>query len=272
MEHIYYRLKIILESPMSIGSGKEEETDHDIVLNSKGEPYIPGTTLAGVYRSLFAKKAQEKLFGYIDGTNHLQSPLVVYDAKCTNYSENISIRDSVRLDEYKVAETGAKFDFQVAETGLEFVSYIELDKRHTKEMVCAIENQILPALNSGKILLGHKTTRGYGQIGVKCQRKTFDLCNEGERDIWLDFDMFDDKEWCDGDSIVIGEYKIDSNNETVIKIPLIQKGAISIRRYLTEAEENQPDYEQLSLKYKDENGKERPVIPGTSWAGAFRHR
>jgi len=266
MGHLYYRLKIKLDSPMSIGSGKETETDGDIILNSNNEPYIPGTSLAGIYRSLFDKEKQETFFGYIDGEKHLQSPIIVYDGQCLNYNRgDISNRDSVKLDEYKVAETGAKFDFQIAETGLEFVSYIELDKNHTKEMENAIENIILPALNSGKISLGHKTTRGYGKVSVIYQKKEFDLDTDCGLNCWLDFDMFDDNNWStdEKDELIPKKYTTDFE---IIKIPLVQKGAVSIRRYVTNAGENQPDYEQLTLK------DERPVIPGTSWAGAFRHR
>ena len=262
MKHTYYRVKITLDSPMSIGSGKQDTTDSDIVLNSKNEPYIPGTSLAGIYRSLFDEAEQKTFFGEINEKNHVQSPIVVYDGKCVNYTKNVSVRDSVKLDEYKVAETGAKFDFQVAETGLEFVSYIELDKNHSQEMEDAVEAEILPALNSGRISLGHKTSRGYGKVSVKYQKKEFDLCAESELEEWLDFDMFDAKNWvcCEKSP---KEYNFDGE---LITIPLVQKGAISIRRYVTDAGENQPDYEQLTLK------DSCPVIPGTSWAGVFRHR
>ena len=262
MTHIYYRLKITLDSPMSIGSGKETKTDGDIVLNSKNEPYIPGTSLAGIYRSLFKEEDKDKFFGYIKGKKCVQSPIAVYDGKCAVYeSKDVSKRDSVRLDDYKVAKEGAKFDFQIAETGLEFISYIELDKNHTQEMEDAVENTILPALNSGKISLGHKTTRGYGKVSVTCQKKAFDL--SAELDEWLDFDMFEDAKWSCCDNITIEDGKFGGE---IIKIPLIQDGAVSIRRYVTEAGDNQPEYEQLTLK------DNRPVIPGTSWAGAFRQR
>jgi len=264
---------------MSIKSGKENETDGDIVLNSKGEPYIPGTSLAGIYRSLFCEEEQlDEFFGYItkneedrktkrskNAPDNLQSPIVVYDGKCCNYKENISVRDSVSLDEYKVAETGAKFDFQVAETGLEFISYIELDKHHTEDMEKAVEDKIIPALNSGIISLGHKKTRGYGRVSVAYQKREFDI--ETELDEWLDFDMFDDGSWDGISEEELSEYEY---NGEIITIPLVQKGAISIRRYVTDAPESEektfPDYEQITLK----NGT--PVIPGTSWAGAFRHR
>ena len=58
-----------------------------------------------------------------------------------------------------------------------------------------------------------------------------------------------------------------------LKLVLKQEGPITIRRYTTEVfaengKNNIPDYEQL-VYVRD---KEKiPVIPGTTWAGAFRH-
>ena len=36
-----------LASPLSIGSGEEEHSDSDVVFRASGEPYIPGSSLAG---------------------------------------------------------------------------------------------------------------------------------------------------------------------------------------------------------------------------------
>ncbi len=48
-----------------------------------------------------------------------------------------------------------------------------------------------------------------------------------------------------------------------IEVPLKMKGGISIRQYA--AKKNEPDFVQLT-----DHGK--PVIPGSSFAGAIRHR
>lgn len=92
---------------------------------------------------------------------------------------------------------------------------------------------------------------------------------------------------------------ISSDNSIKIDLELELKGGISIRRYSTDVaasemkegdnedskssekakseagdKNNQdkamPDYEQLTVK--GVGGTDIPVIPGTSWAGAFRHR
>ena len=59
----YYRIQFQLTSPLAVGSGENHLTDRDIVRDSRGIPYIPGTALAGVYRSLFPKEIAEQYFG-----------------------------------------------------------------------------------------------------------------------------------------------------------------------------------------------------------------
>ena len=46
---IYYYVRMELLSPISIGNGDELLTDHDCLRNSKGVPFIPGTSLACVF-------------------------------------------------------------------------------------------------------------------------------------------------------------------------------------------------------------------------------
>ncbi|MDR2749316.1 MAG: RAMP superfamily CRISPR-associated protein [Clostridiales bacterium] len=275
MNHVYYRLTLTLVSPASIGSGLEENTDCDIALDSRKCPYIPGTALAGLFRALVGNEDdKKKFFGEITPERSVQSPILVYDGKCVNFSkEKISIRDSVALDEHKTAIHNMKFDFEIAETGLVFVAFIEIDKNHDDSFQVAaerlIEGYLLPAVNSGAARLGHKSTRGYGQISVGYQKRSFDLSSAKTLNKWLDFNMFDEKSW--KMNIQTPEPFKDDSVE-IITIPLKLRGGISIREYSTEAgpeenkEEHMPDYKQLALS------DNRPVIPGTSWGGAFSGR
>ena len=81
-------------------------------------------------------------------------------------------------------------------------------------------------------------------------------------DKWLDFDMYDNKDWKELD---INQNNVEVINNKII-ISLKQDSALSIREYRTdfEKDKNLPDYQQMT--YKDG----RPVIPGTSWAGMFK--
>ena len=61
----YFYIEFELASALTIGGKSSRLTDRDIVKNSRGEPYIPATALAGIYRSLFCEKEKGLYFGYM---------------------------------------------------------------------------------------------------------------------------------------------------------------------------------------------------------------
>ena len=179
----------------------------------------------------------------------------MYDALCTKGDKDyITNRDFVKLKD-KVAVKGAKFDCQVVETGAEFVSYCEL-------LDCSYETVLeaaFAALNNGEIGLGAKTTRGFGRVNLSVKKRVFK-----DVDNWLDFKMFEESEWA---SLQPLSLKNTFSDTAVIQIGLRSLGGLSIREYSTDID--MPDYKTLSLKTRSNYS---PVIPGSSWAGAFRDR
>lgn len=288
MKKIYYKLNITLASPLAIGSGLNAETDKDVILNSICKPYIPATAIAGVLRSYifnaFSEEKANAVFGYVKNKSDAKkekdkdkkenekeeeeqrnSTVKIYDASYKSNDKKeffISTRDCVKL-ENKIAVDRAKFDMQVVETGAEFIGYIELDN---KEYQGEIE-QALSALNSGEITFGGKSTRGYGRVKLDVYKKSFEIPSENKNyKAWLEFDMFSDECWESKDEI-----KLESTVSSIIlNLKLKNISGISIREYTTEVSDNDktmPDYKSLTLKSTG-----TPVIPGTSWAGAFRER
>ncbi|MBR1451858.1 MAG: hypothetical protein IJ591_09100, partial [Lachnospiraceae bacterium] len=176
MNRRYYKFTIHLESPLSLGSGINENSDHDIIRDSRGLPMIPATSIAGVISSdiisdiadeELKKELKNRLFGCIDGKKSSASSVVFYDAVCVSKDPVITIRDSVGLKEdAKVATTGAKFDFEIVETGCDFETFIELDDNVSDDDEDVIKKQ-LAKLHHGILRFGHKTTRGYGQVSIK---------------------------------------------------------------------------------------------------------
>ena len=91
-EKIYYYIRFKLESPLSVGNGDDNLTDHDCIRNSNGDLFIRATSIAGVFshylneeqRNLFApkieteksirEKRKEKEYEYF------QSPYFISDA------------------------------------------------------------------------------------------------------------------------------------------------------------------------------------------------
>jgi len=254
----YFKLKLTLASPLSIGSSNSENTDRDVVLDSRGKPVIPATATAGVFRER-ANKDTVKYFGEIDKFKYdekakktvkiadfQKTDLFFYDAQFLA-EKAVSVRDSVALNEYKSAKSGAKFDFEIVETGAVFIGYVEAV---TEAAADAFENLLTNVLH-----LGAKNTRGYGSVSVEYQKKDF---NSEKTDEWLSFDMFLDSSWENEN------WKTPDKSEalTTIKLSLKQNGGLSIRQYST----NPGKADSVPLALRDET----PVIPGTSWAGMFR--
>ena len=257
-ERVYYQLRIRLAAPLSVGSGESESTDHDVFVDGNGNPVIPATSIAGVLRAFVGGDTAVELFGEIakkEGDKTIPSKIRVYDARCTKGDKDyITNRDFVKLKD-KVAVKGAKFDCQVVETGAEFVSYCEL-------LDCTYENVLeaaFAALNNGEIGLGAKTTRGFGRVNLSVKKRVFK-----DVDNWLDFKMFNESEWASQQPLIL---KDTISDKVVMHVGLRSLGGLSIREYSTDID--MPDYKTLSLKTQSEF---TPVIPGSSWAGAFRDK
>lgn len=261
-KHIYYKVTLTLTSPMSIGSGSAAKTDSDIVRNGIGMPIIPATTLAGIYRSVVTGDMQNKLFGFIDEDKHQQSIIIVYDGTLIKETP-VCVRDCVALNDCKVAKECAKFDFEAIETGARFVTYIEVDKNHWDETIEATIQDMLSRLNNGHLSLGSKTTRGYGKVQVEALKSSFEFPKDKSK--WLFFSPFDADCWNNAKLVELSS----SEQDIVIMLKLKLLGGISIRRYVTEAStkgNSSPDFQQMTTS------DQTPVIPGTSWAGAFRYQ
>lgn len=267
MNRAYYLMQLTLVSPISIGSGDNKYTDHDIILDSRGMPVIPATAIAGVF-SHYLSDIKEELFGKISENDSVSSHILFYDA-CETTGTFTTVRDCVALNEdEKIAKDKAKFDLQAEETGADFEAVIELDEIGCN--YCQRVEEAIAALDSGLIGFGAKTSRGYGRVKVtKLYKAEFSM--PSDVDIWLDFDMFNSADECYN---VIPLQQENDCRYTKITLELSQKSGISIRTYTTErqkdlqGESKSPNFKHITLNDK----KQTPVIPGTSWAGAFRSR
>lgn len=286
----YLRMRIQITSPLSIGSGNNLTTDHDILRDSRGIPFIPGTAIAGITRHALLdmrledsgyQKIDRKYFGNVSISNGLsgesgdasESRIIFYDAFPENTQKKLflTVRDQVRLDEYKTAVKGAKFDMEVLEPGIIFSAVIS---QNFEEGDKNLLNEIAGIWSSGKAFLGSKTTRGYGAVRVlQAEKAEFDFTRAKEIDGWLNFDPFGQSTYWK--QLDIPNMSFENSNEKLLRISLKQApgSGLSIRKYSTKPskEDIEPDYEQLTTHIV-ENGRgiEKPVIPGTTWAGAFR--
>ena len=280
----YLKIEFTLLSPLSIGNGKNEKTDQDIVLNSRGIPYIPGSAVAGVFRDACKKvmgdEWTQRYFGSIrdncnDNKTITESQFRVYDAYIQSEEYFVSRRDGVALDDYKYGIPGAKFDREILESGIIFRTFIERDMDTNESEEDDAFNKLAEVLHNIPIFFGSKISRGYGRVGnFKIFKKEFSF-NTNQGSGWLDFDMYT-YDWLKKSSEISKSDKDFLENKK-ITLELALQGGISVRQYTTEIKEGVeqvPDMKQLIIRQKNESGniEEVPVIPGTTWAGAIGHR
>lgn len=315
---IYYKVELLLESPLTIGSGRDIATDQDIIKNRNGEPYIPATALTGIYRTLFEEEKAKQYFGYvkIEGEvkeeKNLQketemvlqkdrneftrksknSEIIVYDGSLLG-EFYLSQRDGVTLDEWKTAKKGSKFNFEILETNAHFIIFLEITEKvpkgeeNGKSELKTVVEQILRFLRSGTIHLGARTTRGYGKVKAEhIWKAEFDFSKTEEvMKRWLDFNLYaNTSEWNEITEEITKEITNFSQKSFLrISLKLKQKSGIFIRKYATDKKMEVPEEQKMEksdLSKEIQVGSEQltlhdtnrsPVIPGSSWAGAFRH-
>ena len=202
-----YRIEFSLASGLSVGSGWGIQTDNDVIKRTDGKPFIPGTSLAGVYRNIVSHKHSkvevDNFFGNVsinkgdlyDSINSVTSKILVYDADVYGDCYGISIRDSVSLDDGKVSIDGAKYDFEVVNAGTKFVTYFEVNscEKNIEEDKKYI-NEIINAFHNENIMIGGKTTRGLGNIKNSIVKEMIFYLPD-DVDKWIEFDMYDDNKW-----------------------------------------------------------------------------
>lgn len=262
LKKIVYYVSVELASPVSISKGDGTLTDSDVLVNGDGMPFIPGSSLVGAMRDYIGKvKSEDCIFGYEDMEYQKgrMSSLYVSDLYFDT-ATSVVIRDGVSLDDKKTAIAGEKFDMEVLDTGakghfwIEFVSREKDDEAFKKEL-----EQIFNGWREKEIRLGSKKTRGFGEVSLlSVKKKEFD-----EKNILSDYKnvySHTAEEYAKWDDLNIDASE---TKYVTVSVPLRLEGGISIRQYI--AKKNEPDFVHITA-----NGK--PVIPGTSFAGAIRHR
>jgi CRISPR/Cas system CSM-associated protein Csm3 (group 7 of RAMP superfamily) len=254
------------ESPLHIGSGEGDATDSDVLCDADKKPFIPATTIAGVARHYLAtlEETPDEIFGFTtDGADTAaQSKIIFYDAELTNESAvSVSIRDNVKISDDGAAADKGKFDYEILEPGAEFKFRAELASDN-KERAREIFDKILSGINNGDIAFGAKTSRGLGSFTVLAPKHS-------AIDLTKDFHKYIDFKW---DSVA-EDFVLDDTDSKLyetLSLKFTIDAFLLVRNYATlfrDAGNNGKvvDFEQLL--YANENA----VIPGTSWAGVFRH-
>jgi CRISPR/Cas system CSM-associated protein Csm3 (group 7 of RAMP superfamily) len=303
LERVLVRGTLVLESPAHFGSGEPDAlTDMPVLLNeADGRPLLPGTSIAGALRNYLRefefgdsvplpenkddkqRHADEStsysalLFGgYRGDDDGSQSPLVVEDSVGTLSS--FELRDGVAIaPASRTAADDKKFDIQLLAAGTTFPLQFELAISENREKLLNSLATALKGLAEGEITLGARKRRGFGKCTVRSWEVcTYRLQQPDELLAWLSAERHWDawpSNWKTDASIekLLGASVLpnDRRRRVTLKATFALDSTLLIRSGFGEADTRA---DTVHLHASRPNGKNVPVIPGTSWAGVLRHQ
>lgn len=246
-------------SPISVQSGLSDMTDNDILLDKNGYPFIPGSTIAGVCRHYIEELGSIKADKYFGSDkDETKSRIVFYDANCLNCN-GITIRDGVALNDKKVAIPGAKFDYEILEEGSTFELRMEFDYETEEDLI--LIDKIISGFNHAQIRIGAKSNRGMGNIKLDgIFYKKYILARDINDLIEFSWDKVDNNYLQNTDTELLYE-----KLEYAFKIPAF---IMIANNAATTIDNNQGKIVDSEMRLNHDN---EAVIPGTTWAGVFRH-
>ncbi len=260
----YYCCQFLQTAPLRLSSGMNGTSDSDLMLDGRGLPMIPGTSIAGVMRSMLENnELKRRLFGAApkqrsSDLEEIESRVIFSDALLPSDAEvHITTRYGVGIGENGTAQPTAKFDFMVAETSAPYTAVIELP--HAEDDDCeSLLEALLKDITSNGISFGGRITRGYGRMNCTVLKRSFTMPADAQS--WLAFDPFAPEAFSSAIKLENSERE---RAGCVIRAKLDMKGSFIVRVYSTEV--GDADFAPL------ENSEHKPIIPGTSWSGSFRH-
>lgn len=278
-------------------------TDQPILKDHLGVPFIPGTTLAGLFRShlndaLGGGDGEDKPIANLLGCrwgmeDEDQSPLMIEDAcMLSEHIVNMELRDGVKIDAATgTAEKHKKFDIQLLPSGTRFKLRFELflkGDRNEDHSVLSNFLWLLQELEMGRIAIGSRTRRGFGRCLSACWTyQHVDLLTADGLFQWLGLDggvpenwpMIEEKphpEQREAFTVQDMARNLDvsipihaAKNGLEISLTLKSVGSLLIGSGGHLAEE--ADSVHLH-RINQENNSWEPIISGTSLAGILRNR
>lgn len=190
IEKIQMSGRLVVQSPLCIGSGQDDGITDSLVLKDKqGKAFIPGTSLAGVLRDIVCShdsNLADLLFGNL--SDNRQSMINIDDVLLEN--SVYTVRDGVRIDSItNTAEDTGKFDYEVVERGAagSFSATITIrkndieDKAAVEQLAAALADQLMYGIS-----LGAHTAKGFGEVkGSKIKVATYDFSQPDSLGAWL---------------------------------------------------------------------------------------
>lgn len=172
---IRYFVTVTCKTPLRTGG--TEGDGQQILRYGDGTPFLQGASLAG---ALQGWKKNNSLFG----DSEKESQLIVSDL--VFHSSDPLTRPRLRIDEEKgTADNGGKFDIAALPVGT--TGKFQLIWRGGDDMAkqASTIESYLAAMEHGFITLGAQKSNGFGRVTLQVEKRTYDLCNEADRNAWL---------------------------------------------------------------------------------------
>lgn len=155
----------VLDSPLIIGTGHSDYFDIEIVRDSKGNPVIPGTSIAGVLKELL----KDSRWGSESEGIYHQSSVRMYDLYSFGKENSVSYRDGLKIDKLTgTSEKSAKYDYETVDKGSRFHFETEIilrngdDFAETEEFVMNIVSHMIAGIK-----LGAMSSKGFGCLRLE---------------------------------------------------------------------------------------------------------
>lgn len=248
-----------LTSPLIIRAGVSNDILNDtvddiVVTYHDGQPFIPGTSLAGVLRQALqglVPDAELVLFGSIDDKG-TQSALQINDIPLED--TNIVVRDGIRIDDVRgVTVDGAKYDFEVIESGATGQLCIDCVIRRCHEQQGEKIEKALAALANALqhgIAIGARTVNGFGRVACKdIALEHYDFTKPDHVKAWLTGKS--------GAAVAIPKQALVADRDLVINMDAYLENTVLIKSIFEDA------WEDKSVAL---------FVPGTSVKGVLRHQ
>ena len=292
------RFVIEAKTPLAVGSGEKDiTTDALVATDVNGLPYIPGTAIAGVVRSMIGEESAKTFFGYQvpnkkkDGKG---SEIIFTEAKILNskgevvdglniyaidkdpllkeYKE-LPIRQHARISEKGVTVKGGKFDEQVVFAGTRFC--FELEMVSVKEKNSDFES-VLSQINNKTFRIGSGTRCGFGEVEVvEMQRAKLDLSKPNELELYLDKSSNLSEDWNGWQRDENIEKETLSSDWVEYKLSLQPEDFFLFGSGFGDSEVDMTPVKARKVVWEDGVGRlsdKMVLIPATSVKGVLSHR
>ena len=198
--------KIELLSPLHIGSGENDSTDLDVIMDSNGNPFITFTSFIGALQHHLQKNyvtddnEMKKLFGFTKDEVSQGSTIIGTDLFLSKDAKAVvATRDGIKIDlKTGIVADKAKYDYQIVDKGAKFsfkleASYSSGTNKISKETLLKYYFTIIEMLTANGnndeqsgLRIGAKTNNGLGKIQlIDKNLYDYDFSNHKNVIAWL---------------------------------------------------------------------------------------